>query len=98
MMKLNKCEQCGKTFLASSPRQKFCTKRCRQNNEKERVKQKFVKTDQLCWDCAKYAGQCLWSSCFKPIKGWTATPVHKIDVGREVNTYSITACPEFIKG
>lgn len=92
-MSIKKCEQCGKTFLPLSPRQRFCTKICRAKNEKSRVNQPFTKSDQLCWDCAKRTGGCSWSRNFTPVKGWMATPVHKIDAGREANTYSITACP-----
>lgn len=98
MIDLKKCEQCKKSFVSLSPRQRFCTIKCRKENEKTRARENFVKIDQLCWECAKATGGCSWSASFKPIKEWTVTPVHKIDAGRQVDTYCITACPEFMKG
>lgn len=98
MISIKKCERCDKRFVAASPRQRFCAKECRTKNAKARTRQAYTKSDQLCWNCVKCTGGCDWSGNFIPIKGWTAMPVHKIDAGRKVNTYSITACPEFVRG
>ena len=33
--------------------------------------------EQLCWTCQKACGDCSWSRCFQPVKGWTAEKVHR---------------------
>ena len=69
---------------------------------------KFVRRGNICFDCENATGGCSWSALdpvtgkpqFKPVPGWTATPV----VLQEKNgsyrykwdTYSITACPQFV--
>lgn len=65
----------------------------------------------ICFDCAKACGGCSWSAVaadgktllYKPVEGWTATPTKMIvrkDNGdtQEIETYHITACPEFVRG
>lgn len=59
--------------------------------------------DQLCWDCDNACGGCEWSRSFRPVPGWTATPVRRIQsYGKKgykvIDTYRITACPKFTKG
>ena len=65
----------------------------------------------ICMECAKACGGCSWTAVaadgktllWKPVEGWTATPV-KINVKaeggkvREIDSYHITACPEFERG
>ena len=65
----------------------------------------------ICMECAKACGGCSWTAVaedgktrlWKPVDGWTATPV-KINVRaeggkvREIDSYHITACPEFERG
>ena len=65
----------------------------------------------ICMECAKACGGCSWTAVaadgktllWKPVEGWTATPV-KINVKaeggkvREIDSYHITACPEFEMG
>lgn len=53
---------------------------------------------QLCWTCKKACGGCSWSSRFEPVPGWTAVAVamrYRDGKTRDVDTYSITACPEY---
>lgn len=63
----------------------------------------------ICFNCQKACGGCSWSAIdpntgkpgFKPIPGWTAEPVvlnvgHCVNKGTYVQTYHITACPEFV--
>lgn len=56
---------------------------------------------QLCWTCQKACGGCAWSDTLEPVPGWTAVPVRmryrdgKALRPREIDTYSITACPEY---
>ena len=55
---------------------------------------------QLCWTCRKACGGCSWADMFEPVSGWTATPVimrYKDKNMRDLETYSITACPEYIE-
>ena len=65
----------------------------------------------ICFDCAKAGGGCSWSAVvadgktllFQPVEGWTAKPTKmnvRKDNGdtREIETYHITACPEFVRG
>lgn len=65
----------------------------------------------ICMECAKACGGCSWTAVaadgttllWQPVEGWTATPV-KINVKaeggkvREIDSYHITACPEFERG
>lgn len=55
---------------------------------------------QLCWTCLKACGGCSWSSRFEPVPGWTAVAVamrYRDGKNRDVQTYSITACPEYVE-
>ena len=71
----------------------------------------LITVTQSCMECGKACGGCSWTAVaadgktllWKPVEGWTATPV-KINVRaeggkvREIDSYHITACPEFEKG
>lgn len=69
----------------------------------------FTKQGNICWDCENACGNCSWSALdpvtgkpqFKPVPGWTAEPVTRIEqTGRfkhKTETYKITACPQFVK-
>lgn len=73
----------------------------------------IVSRTNICVDCKKACGGCSWSEIdpatekpkFEPIPGWTAEKVW-LNVGtsgsynrkRIVQTYHITACPEFEEG
>ena len=62
----------------------------------------------ICFDCQKACGDCSWSEIdpatkhprFEPVPGWTAEKVLlRIDHGHGgfgVETYHITACPQFV--
>lgn len=69
-----------------------------------------IQPDQLCWNCKRCTNpdglECPWAAEGKPVEGWTATP------GREYFheyaadptkmksmgiTYSISACPLYVK-
>lgn len=65
----------------------------------------------ICMECAKACGKCSWTAVaadgetllWQPVEGWTAEPVkisvrNENGVYREIETYHITACPEFEKG
>lgn len=98
MIRKRTCRQCGKSFVAFSPRQNFCSKSCQKTNTHKKVENQTQLSEQLCWNCAKCTGSCSWSKDFRPIEGWTATSVYRRDGGRNVHTYNIIACPEFVKG
>ena len=50
---------------------------------------------QLCWHCKKACGYCNWSRSLEPVKGWTAEKVQRKSGSKTLDTYHITACPEF---
>ena len=66
----------------------------------------------ICFDCQKACGGCSWSGLdpvthmprFEPVPGWTATPTclkvswacHGRTYTRRIDSYYITACPEFV--
>lgn len=64
----------------------------------------------ICFDCANACGGCPWSEIdpktdrprFDPVPGWTAFPiVHQYTDGkykREIHTYRIFECPQFVRG
>lgn len=58
---------------------------------------------QLCWTCLKACGGCAWSDRLEPVPGWTAVHVlmryreGKRLRPRDVESYSITACPEYVE-
>lgn len=90
------CRKCKTIFAAFEPETTDCDS------------SKFAKRGNICFDCENALGGCSWSALdpvtgkpqFKPVPGWTATPV----VLQEKNgsyqykwdTYSITACPQFV--
>jgi hypothetical protein len=54
----------------------------------------------ICFDCQKACGRCLWSAKFEPVPGWTAKKtilqVGENRTGKVFHeTYHITDCPEF---
>ena len=64
------------------------------------------KKTNICFDCQKACGGCSWSELdpdtgkprFQPVEGWTAKPVVvQVDNGRVIESYHITACPEFAR-
>lgn len=83
-----KCLICGEVFLPKSPRQKFCSKQCR-----EKSPTCPRKSSQLCWKCRKATGFCSWSSNFVPVENWDADKVITKD---GIKTYRIRACPLFV--
>ena len=60
--------------------------------------------EQLCETCQNYAGGCSWTAIdektghvkFEPVPGWTATPSVKVSHKALLQSYAITACPEYI--
>lgn len=98
MIRKKTCKQCGKSFIAYSPRQRFCSESCRKTSSHKKNKNVSQLSKQLCWSCAKCTGGCSWSKEFKPIEGWTAAHIYRRDGGRDVETYDIFACPEFVRG
>lgn len=52
--------------------------------------------ETICWSCDNACGSCPWSSDFKPIPGWSATPTHIADTQSQVfNSYIVTKCPSY---
>ena len=44
----------------------------------------------LCWDCAKFAGGCVWSRSFRPVPGWTAKETVKAEFrGSPMKSYLV---------
>lgn len=55
----------------------------------------------ICFDCQNAVCGCSWSRDFTPVPGWTAekTVIRQIYVKgyeQDVETYHITACPQFV--
>lgn len=79
---------------------------------KERASKVLLKENRtnICIDCQKACGGCSWSEIdpatkkirFEPVPGWTAKKV-RLNSGimggkrRILETYHITACPEFVR-
>ena len=74
-----------------------------------RVRHNGNKTN-ICFDCQKACGGCSWSAIdpktdrprFEPVPGWTAKKVklltgHSHERAVVIDTYHITACPDFVK-
>lgn len=66
----------------------------------------YKNNTNICFDCQKACGGCSWSEIdpdtekprFQPVEGWTAEPVMMfLYEGKRIQTYHITACPEFVK-
>lgn len=69
---------------------------------------KYTKQANICFDCENAMGGCSWSALdpvtgkpqFKPVPGWTATPVVRHekngDYVYKTVTYCITSCPQFV--
>lgn len=55
--------------------------------------------ETLCWTCRNaYAGKCCWIDRCEPVKGWTAKRSRlKISDGKQVNTWHVTGCPNYIR-
>jgi hypothetical protein len=94
MLYKHECLVCGKEFASNNKEQKYCSKLCRRVAFEERINRR----GQICWNCKNATGNCLWSSCGKPVPGWEATPNTYDDEGTEVRSYSILTCPQFIWG
>lgn len=72
---------------------------------------KFPSECNICAECKNALGGCSWSEIdpntrkvrFEPVPGWTAekTTIGKHQAGkwsRAIETYHITACPQFVRG
>ena len=76
---------------------------------KDRLRGNKETKTNICFDCQKACGGCSWSEYdpqkrgtrFEPVPGWTAEKV-PLRTGtdqrgtRVIETYAITACPEFV--
>jgi hypothetical protein len=58
------------------------------------------KSKTICWNCKNCGNilECSWSSDFKPVEGWTATPT-KINMGEYgvTDSFCVHACPKFVR-
>jgi len=54
----------------------------------------------ICFDCENACGGalCQWADRLEPVPGWTAEVVSHSYRGDVIDTYHVTACPNFIKG
>lgn len=72
------------------------------NKEKMISDDKFHYTPQPCWSCKKACGGCNWSAFFKPVDGWVAEPTTiKNSLGdgkKDMGSYRIISCPEYMEG
>lgn len=59
-------------------------------------------TSNICFSCKMACGGCSWSESFEPIPGWTAALTRRVyrthrGFGQHiVDSYHITACPEYV--
>lgn len=51
------------------------------------------KKESLCAECFNF--NCAWHRCFEPVEGWTAEPTTVWMNSHTVQSYCVTACPEF---
>lgn len=62
----------------------------------------LTKQQTLCWDCKKALGGCSWSRRFEPVPGWKAvvseTAGYLNEAMRQIPSYCVLNCPEFIEG
>lgn len=68
-------------------------------DSRKSMREKCIKKETLCWQCAKACGGCSWSSlAHKPVTGWTAErrdiPVQNSSV--PVESYVVHDCPEYV--
>lgn len=92
------CNLCNREYLAKSPDQRYCCKKCRLSAMEKSITEKKnhrynPKCGQICWRCENSTGGCSWSRGLKPIDGWRATKVKRDDC--EDFTYKILYCPLF---
>ena len=81
-----KCGWCGKAFETTVRNKKHCCIKCEA--------QDLNNGGHLCWTCQNYAGKCLWSAFFIPIRGWEAIPITIEEDGeKDIRTYKIKFCP-----
>lgn len=55
---------------------------------------KFSGKNSLCWECKNTA--CRWIREGKPVKGWTAEKTNIHNVEKDVPSYNVKKCPEFL--
>lgn len=76
-------------------------------HKKELVQLPSNNRANICIDCQNACGGCSWTRCetwkkgkpilFQPVDGWTAEKIYRVDQnGYVMETYAITACPEFV--
>lgn len=69
---------------------------------KEAIRKKQQRGMTLCWGCANCYNGCSWSRKFEPVDGWKAIPTSKGvtygDRKKEVKSFFVVECPEFVKG
>lgn len=92
---INECKHCGKNFPTIYTSQKYCSKKCRNVARKINNESK----GQLCWKCKNATGECSWSKCFTPVKGWDAEPtiIQDSEIG-EIPSFKIKHCPQYFYG
>ena len=61
-----------------------------------------MQSESLCWACKNAVpcggDGCSWSRRFVPIKNWTAEEKNYPCRTREVQTYLVIDCPEYVHG
>lgn len=58
------------------------------------MKNKFLTSSTLCWECANAIGGCLWADELKPVEGWIAQATKTDSV---YSSYIVSSCPLFIR-
>lgn len=58
----------------------------------------LMKSETICWSCAKAGGDCSWSLNYKPVEGWQAVRSDvKTGVDDYVESYIVLTCPQYKK-
>lgn len=61
-------------------------------------KRRVRKSEQPCWTCKNYVNGCNWAKYRLPVEGWKATEGIIKGYKKNMKTYHIEYCPEYIKG
>ncbi len=67
-------------------------------DSRKSMREKCIKKETLCWQCAKACGGCSWSNkAHKPVEGWTAErrDLHIQNSSVPVESYVVYDCPEY---
>ena len=66
---------------------------------KKSKREKCIKKETLCWQCAQECGGCSWSSlAHKPVDGWAAErrDIYIRNKPDPLESYIVESCPEYV--